>query len=216
MSKSSITYYWGEQNLLIKLGNRTHIRIRALYLAEFLVTTGMATIFLLESLPFNYTIIHWVAYMGAALLYLLASQRFLARMFFSERLLLEQHSLTIIKKTIFSQQVKQYDWRQIGMLHYVGKTAKTDHPLKGKCFDYFGFETQEHLIQTLHNDGNMYFDSPQGRVYFASGVYSWNAEEIVHMMKLYIGSSLQLGPEWDEMLQEQEFNDGHNPEANRY
>ena len=69
------------------------------------------------------------------------------------------------------------------------------------------FETHEHLIQSLHHDGNLYFNTHEGRVYFASGVYSWDAEEMVQMMLLYIGSSLQLGPEWKEMLQEQEFDD---------
>ena len=59
----------------------------------------------------------------------------------------------------------------------------------------------------LHHEGNLYFDSMEGRIYFAPGVYSWNAEELVQIMKLYIGSSLQLGPEWREMLQEQEFDD---------
>ena len=207
MAKRTITYYWGDRNLLIKLGNRTHVRIRALYMAEFLVTSGMATIFLLQSIPFHQTYLHWAAGIGSSVLYLLAAQRFLARMFFSERLLLEPHSLTIIKKTIFSQQVRQYDWRHIGALHYAGKGVKTDHPLKGKSFDYFGFDTQEHLIQSLHHDGNMYFESIEGRVYFASGVYSWHAEEMVQIMKLYIGSTLQLGPEWEEMLQEQELDD---------
>jgi len=207
LAQSKITYYWGEYNLLITLGNRTHVRIRALYLIEFLVTSGMATIFLLQCIPFKHTFVQWTACLGSSVLYLLAAHRFLARMFFTEQLLLEQHYLTIIKKTIFSQHVKRYDWRHIGMLHYEGKGHKTDHPLKGKCYDYFGFETQEQLIQSLHHDGNLYFDSMDGRVYFASGVYSWNAEEMVQFMKLYIGSSLQLGPEWKEMLQEQEFDD---------
>jgi len=193
--------------LLITLGNRTHARIRALYLVEFLFTTGMATLFLLQSSPSKHTFVHWAAGVGASMLYLLASHRFLARMFFTERILLNQQSLTLIKKTLFSQQVRRYDWRYIGALHYEGKGRKTDHPLKGKCFDYFGFETQEHLIQSLHHDGNLYFDTVDGRVYFASGVYSWNAEEVVQMMKLYIGSSLQLGPEWKEMLQEQGFDE---------
>lgn len=115
---------------------------------------------------------------------------------------MDQHSLTLVKKTIFAQQVRRYDWRSVGMLHYEGKTPKTDHPLKGKSFDYFGFETQEHLIQSLHHDGNLYFDTLDGRVYFGAGVYSWDAEEMVQMMKLYNGNSLQLGPEWKEMLQE--------------
>ncbi len=137
------------------------MRIRALYIAELIVTAGMATIFLLQTIPFKHTFIHWTACIGASILYLLAAHRFLARMFFSEQLLLDEYSLTIIKKTLLSQHVSRYDWRHIGALHYAGKGTKTDHPLKGKCFDYFGFETQEHLIQSLHHDGNMYFDSTE-------------------------------------------------------
>lgn len=204
MARRSITYYWGDRNLLIKLGNRTQPRIRALYVVEFLVTTGMATVFLVQSLPFNHTFVNWVATVGASILYLLSAYRFLSRIFFSEHLLLDKQYLTLVKKTIFAQQVRRYDWRRVGTLHYEGKGTKTDHPLKGKCFDYFGFETQEHLIQSLHHDGNLYFDTLDGRVYFAAGVYSWDAEEMVQMMKLYIGSSLHLGPEWKEMLQAQE------------
>lgn len=207
MKKRNITYYWGDRNLLITMGNRTHTRIRALYLVEFLFTVGMATVFLLLALPFKHNFLHWTASLGASVMYLLASYRFLARIFFKEQLLLDQQSLTIIKKSIFSQDIRRYDWRHIGALHYEGKGTKTDHPLKGKCFDYFGFETQEHLIQSLHHDGNMYFDTIEGRVYFASGVYSWSAEEMVQLMKLYIGNSLKLGPEWKEMLQTQEWDE---------
>lgn len=207
MAKQGITYYWGDHSLLITMGNRTHARIRALYLVEFVFTSAMATIFLAQSLPFRHNFFHWTAAIGASSLYVVAAYRFLARMFFTERLLLEQHTLTIIKKTIFSEQIRNYDWRHIGTLHYEGKGVKTDHPLKGKCFDYFGFETQEHLIQSLHHDGNLFFNTSEGRVYFASGVYSWNAEEMVQMMRLYIGNTLQLGPEWQEMLQAQEWDD---------
>ena len=204
MSQRSITYYWGDQSLLITLGNRTNKRIRALYLVEFVFTMAMASIFLLQAMPLKHNFGHWAACIGASAIYLLAANRFLARMFFNERLLLDQQSFTIIKKSLFSQNIKRYDWRQIGTLHYEGKGRKTDHPLKGMCYDYLGFETQEHLIQSLHHNGNLYFDTKEGRVYFASGVYSWDAEEMVQMMKLYIGSSLQLGPEWKEMLQGQE------------
>lgn len=188
--------------MLIKLGNRTQPRICALYVIEFIVITGMATIFLMLSWPFKHNIIHWVAGIGATILYLLSAYRFMSRIFFTERLYLDQQSLTLIRKTIFTYRVRKYDWRRIGVLHYEGKGTKTDHPLKGKSFDYFGFDTQEHLVQSLHHDGNLYFDTPGGRVYFGAGVYSWDAEEMVQMMKLFIGASLQLGPEWQEMLQE--------------
>jgi hypothetical protein len=174
---------------------------------ELLFSAGMASVFLLLAFPFKQNFLHWTACIGASAIFLLAAYRFLARIFFTERLLLDQHSLTIIKRSVFSQKVRRYDWRQIGALHYEGKTTKTDHPLKGKSFDYFGFETQEHLIQSLHHEGNMYFDTYDGRVYFASGVYSWNAEEVVQIMKLYIGSALKLGPEWEKMLQAQEWDE---------
>ena len=59
-----ITYYWGDQSLLITLGNRTNGRIRALYFVEFMFTMAMATIFLLQALPLNHNFVHWVAYRG--------------------------------------------------------------------------------------------------------------------------------------------------------
>lgn len=207
MANRDITYHWGDHTLLINLSNTVNRRIKALYITELIFTSGMATIFLLQSMPFSHNVFNWIAAIGASILYILAAHRFLARIFFSEQLLLDINNITIIRKTLLSRQVNRYNWRHIGELHYEGKAAKTDHPLKGKCFDYFGFETQEHLIQSLHHKGNLYFDTPLGRVYFAPGVYSWDAEKLVQMMKLYTGASLKLGPEWEYMLQEQEFDD---------
>ncbi len=207
MAKENITYYWGNRSLLINLGNRTSRRLRVLYVFEFLFTAGLATIFFIQSMPFKQNYVQWVAATGACLLYVLAARRFLIRMFCSECIMLDEKCVAFVKKTIFSKQVRRYDWRLLGALHYEGKAQKTDHPLKGKCFDYFGFETQEQIIQTLHQDGNLYFDTPQGKLYFASGVYSWDAEEMVQMMKMYMGTSLQLGPEWEQMLQAHEMDD---------
>lgn len=179
-----------------------------MYIAELILTLGMATIFLMQSVPFRHNIINWVAATGASVLYLIAAYRFLARIFFKEQLLLDTDHITIIRNTLLSRHASRFDWKHIGPLHYQGKAHKTDHPLKGRCFDYFGFETQEHLIQSLHHEGNLFFDTPSGRVYFAPGVYSWDAEKMVQMMKLYSGAALRLGPEWDDMLQEeQEFDD---------
>jgi hypothetical protein len=207
LAKQDITYFWGNRSLLINLGNRTSRRLRALYVFEFLFTAGLATVFFIQSLPLKHNYFHWIAASGAALLYFLAGRRFLIRIFFSESIMLDEQCISIIRKNIFKREVRRYDWRLLGALHYEGKGRKTDHPLKGKCFDYFGFETQEQLIQNLHHDGNLYFDTAEGKLYFAQGVYSWDAEELVQMMKLYIGTSLQLGPEWEEMLQAPEMDD---------
>lgn len=205
--RNDIRYSWGQDHLLIDLGNRIEPRIRALFWAEFLFTSGMATIFLMQSLPLGTKWIHWSTGLGASVLYLLASYRFLSRMYFREQVLLERSQLVLIQKGFMRRKVQCYDWEHVGPLHYVGKDKKTDHPLKGRNFDYFGFETHEHLIQSLYQDGSLYFNYGGFPVRFARGVYSWHAEEVVRMMKLYMGDVLQLGSEWAKMMQEQEWDD---------
>lgn len=207
MAKNEIVYLWGKRSLTIKLGNRTSNRLRWLYGFEFLFTSSLATVFFIQSLPIDKNYVHWVGSVGACLMYFLAARRFLLRMFSSEAILLDDQCIAFEKKTMFSRQIRRYDWRLLGTLHYEGKARKTDHPLKGKSFDYFGFETQEHLIQTLHQDGNLFFDTPEGKLHFANGVFSWDAEEMVQMMRLFMGNGLKLGPEWEDMLQAHEMDD---------
>ena len=197
-------YHWGDDHLQIKLGNRTAPRIKALYWGEFIITLGMSTIFLLQAFPIGHSAVHMIAATGSAVLYLLASYRFISRTFYTEELWLDDMFLTIISSTPFKRKLNQYDWDNIGLLHYIGKDTKTDHPLKGQCYDYFGFETQEKLIQNIHEDGNLYFNYCGYRVRFAKGVYSWNAEEIVGMMQLYAGSKLHLGVEWESIMEDSE------------
>jgi len=205
--KNKITYQWGDEHLLIDLGNRSQPRIRILFWAEFILTSGMATIFLLRSFPLTSDIVNLISGLGAATLYILAAYRFLTRMFSKECILLDPGAFTIITSTPFTKAVATYQWDDIGPLHYTGKSSKTDHPLKGNCYDYFGFETQEQLIQNLHHDGNMYFNHKGAPVRFARCVYSWHAEEMVQMMKIYSGPRLRLGPEWKRMMQQAEPDD---------
>jgi hypothetical protein len=207
LPKNKISYQWGNGHLIIALGNNIQPRIKALFWGEFIITFGMATIFLGKSLPFSGNIINWIAGVGAAALYLLAGYRFLSRMLYVEKLFLDADSFTIIERSPFSQKERRYKWKEMGPLHYLGKSEKTDHPLKGGCYDYFGFETQEHLIQSLHQEGNLYFNYCGYPVRFARGVYSWDAEEMVNMMQLYAGDKFKLGMEWARMLQEHEWDD---------
>lgn len=208
--KENITFNWGENHLLIDLGNRIEPRIRILFWMELMLTSGLATIFLLQAFPLNSGWIHWITGVGAALLYFMAAFRFLRRMFFREQVVLDGTHITLVQRTFFSHKSQSYDRRHMGPLHYVGKDAKTDHPLKGRLYDYWGFETHERLIQTLHQDGSLYFNYGGFPVRFARGIYSWHAEEVVRIMKLYCGASLKLGAEWERMLQEQEWDDSQN------
>jgi len=197
-----ILYNWGTSHLQIKLGDRIAPRIKALYWGEFLLTAGMATVFLLQSLPFRASFIHVISGIGSAFLYALAAYRFMTRMMYKEEVWLDEEFLMLVNITPFKRKVSRYSWQDVGPLHYAGKMTKTDHPLKGQCYDYFGFETQEHLIQNMYDEGNLYFNYCGFSVRFAKGVYSWSAEEMIRMMKLYMGDTLRLGPEWKRMAQE--------------
>jgi len=197
-----ILYNWGTNHLQIKLGDRIAPRIKALYWGEFVLTAGMATIFLLQSFPLTASFFNAVAGIGAAFLYGLAAHRFMARMLYKEEVWLDEEFMMLVNITPFKRKVSKYDWHDVGPLHYTGKRSKTDHPLKGQCYDYFGFETQEQLIQNIYDEGNLYFNYCGFSVRFAKGVYSWDAEEMVRMMKLYMGDALRLGPEWKRMEQQ--------------
>lgn len=85
------------------------------------------------------------------------------------------------------------------------KTPQNRPSAKRQCYDYFGFETQEQLIQDIHDEGNLYFNYEGYAVRFARGVYSWDAEEMVRIMKLYAGRSLKLAPEWKQLMQQTSY-----------
>jgi hypothetical protein len=204
---SNITYNWGSDYILIDLGNRVNTRVKALYYAEFILTACMATILMLKISAVSDGFINWLAAILTTTLYALAAYRFFSRMFFTEKIVIDVDSLLIVNTTPFSKKIKRYEWKQMGPLHYVGKTPKTDHPLKGKSFDYLGFETQEHLIQSIHHEGNLYFNYEGFPVRFARCVYSWDAEEMIQMIKIHSGSKLRLGPEWNQILEVQESDD---------
>lgn len=204
---NKISYNWGEDHLAVTIGNNIPVRIRMLFWAEFLFTCGMTTLLLVYLLPAENTIMSLISMSGSALLYMLAAYRLLSRIFSTETLLLDNQSFTIISRNLFNQVTNSFEWKKIGPLHYGGKASKTDHPLKGGCFDYFGFETQEHLIQNIHEDGNLFFNYAGTTIKFARNVYSWDAEEMVNMMKLYAGGRFRLGPEWAQMQQPHEWDD---------
>ncbi len=207
--KAKIKYYWGDNHLLINLGNRIEPRIRIIYWIEFVITVGIATIFLLQSMAVHANWLHVAASVGIGIIYLLASYRFFSRMFFREKIMVSNTHFTLVSQTPFRQRIVSYDWERMGALHYSGKESKTDHPLKGKCFDYFGFDTQERLVQDLHHDGNLFFNYNHAQVRFARGIYSWHAEELVCMIRLYSGTSLQLGEEWKAIMKEVDWTKEH-------
>jgi hypothetical protein len=172
-----ITYHWAKDHLLIDLGNRSDMRIRIYYWMELLFTAGLATVFLIRVWPLA-DWVHLFTVTGAVILYILAGMRFLFRISLREQILLTQNHLTLVRKSLITRKVMQYEWRHMGELHYLGLDQKTDHPLKGHYFDYFGFETNEHFIQNLHRDGSLYFTYHNYPVRFGRLIYSCSTSVI--------------------------------------
>jgi hypothetical protein len=204
MARKEIIYNWGKDYLLIDLGNRIQNRIRLLFIAEFLFIAGIATCLLLIAIPVQGNFTHFVMCIGATITYMLAAYRFLSRLFFNESLYITTKAISIHQQSPFYRSTRTFNWQSISEMHYIGKPHKTDHPLKGNSFDYFGFESQEQLIQRLHHKGNLYFSCEDENIYFARGVYFWDAEKTIRMIKLYAGHEVKLDDELERMVSEPE------------
>lgn len=202
---SEISYHWGENELLIDLGNRTELGIKALFWTELVVTTSLATAILLQSFPIEDSWYNTLGAIASTALYLFASYRFLSRMFSTEKLLLKPQYMQIIKRSPFSYKVNEYEWEYIGPLHYVGERKRASELIKATGLDFFGLNSYEKIFYNLNNDGNLFFNYGGFSVKFGKSVYSWDAEEVVNMMRLYKGDKIVLGPEWDTIMHSHEM-----------
>lgn len=202
--KKSIQYKWGEDHLEIDLGNRVESRVKIILVVEFAVTVIMASVFLMRAFQIEQSIISPLLFLGACLLYGLATYRLISRISFNEKLVITQSHFTIIHKTPISKKTYSYDWRCIGTLHYIGKDIRTHHALQ-QSYDPFGLDREEKLAHDLHQDGNLFFTYKEEPVRFARSIYSWHAEEMVRMMQLYTGSYLKLGAELEYLMATSEW-----------
>lgn len=195
----SITYKWGIDSLTIELGNRTETRMRVLFWAEFVLTAGIATALLINSMSFT-SFFEVIFCFCASALYTIASYRFLVRVFSKEEILLDEYDIVLIRRNFLATRHRHFSWSGISPLFYVGQAKKTPHPLKGDGFGFLGFQSQEHLIQKLNHQGNLYFYYGGHPIHFARNIYAWNAEEMIGMMKLFAGNKLRLAPQLQIIL----------------
>ena len=189
MSKE-VNYLWGDNNLLIDLGGQSVLKKRAFLWSELLLTICFATLFLISSFSFTEGVWGMFAVGCACVLFLLASYRFISRMFASEKLILKPEYLQIINRSPFYYKVEEYDWDGVGTLHYAGqqKAASSDS-----------------LMQYFYNQGSLLFIYNDKEICFGKGMPIWDAEEVVNMMLLYKGDKITLGPEWDLIMHQHEL-----------
>ena len=119
--------------------------------------------------------------------------RYFKRAYRKETLLITKNTLTISSILVGTTQKTDFNIDGITALRYNGKSAKTDHPLKGNSFDYLGFETRELVISEMHNEGNLSFNYEGHIVSFGREVYSWDAEKISNILSDVTGGRLHIG-----------------------
>ncbi len=118
--------------------------------------------------------------------------RYFSRISNKETIFINADTLKIIISSINRKVETEYEIANISDLKYRGKAAKTDHPLKGQSYDYFGFETQELVIAEVHNEGNLSFLYDDKIVCFGRNIYSWDAVEINEILHKITKGHLQI------------------------
>ncbi len=197
--QKGMVYHWGPDYLSVTLSSEMPRRIRWLLIAELLFITGAASIILVQAWSIHIAFLNYLCMAGAALLYFMASYRFISRLYYKEQMLVDAEGITLVYRTPFRRQLAFCPWEEMGPVRYRGMEAKTDHPLKGNSFDYLGFETHENLTRFIHHEGNLHFTFQGKVVPFGRALYSWDAEDLMRMIKIYSGDRLPLGPEWSRM-----------------
>jgi hypothetical protein len=180
--------------LFIDLGNKLNRRVKTLFF--FGILSGIPIIYsgLSYSIEFIQIQMYWLAALFIAILIIgiLVSYRYCIRILRSESLLITSDTFFLITSVFNRSFKKPYEIDKISELNYNGPAHKTDHPLKGQSFDYLGFDTQEKVIASVNDEGNLSFTYGDKQVYFGRAVYSWDAEEINNAITSFTKGKLKI------------------------
>lgn len=184
------------EGTLIEFSKQTNSKVNVILYAEAFLSLIGAIAFLLIAISELYEpgdhLFITIIIACLSLVFFLAFRRYITKATAKESLLISPHTLCIINNSIFQRSQHQYAITEITEMKFLGKQHMTDHPLKGESFDYLGFQTQQEVINTVHDGGNISFSYNGKQIHFGKSVPSWHAEEIDKLIrkatlgKLYI------------------------------
>jgi hypothetical protein len=168
--------------VLMEFTKQTDSKVRVLLYSEAVVSLVGCLAFAYFALvnfnePGDY-LISTIILLCVAIVFFIAFKRYLNKATAKESLLITSNSLTIINTAILSRSQNNYEIDKIVNIQFAGKQHMTDHPLKGASFDYLGFQTQQEVINTVHDEGNLSFVYDDKTVFFGKSVPSWDAEKL--------------------------------------
>lgn len=109
---------------------------------------------------------------------MVCSFRFANSSISSERVIISDKRIILIKKGLLSTQQQEFDRSQIVNFRHLGRAKITNHPLNGQSLDYLGFQTQDKLISEMHGENRLAFDYRENTIAFGNNIYSWDFEAI--------------------------------------
>lgn len=116
-------------------------------------------------------------------LYFWVSYMLLKQAFSYEKLSLGEGIAILEKGSVGKSSSEIYDISKIKNLQYNYQAEpSTEHPLKGKSIDYFGFGANDKVITNMHRDESIAFEYEGKTVYFGKRLYSWDFETIYELI----------------------------------
>ncbi|MBL7712166.1 MAG: hypothetical protein JNL13_06875 [Chitinophagaceae bacterium] len=153
-----------------------------------------------------------VLFLLMAALYGIAAYRFINKALMSEIILIDPAHLQLIRSGFLSKKVQSFNPKLIRQLSYLQRPEAPRHPLAGESFDYFGFQTQQQMINELHGDEKVSFVYEGKTVSFGEHIYSWDFEEIEKIFKEFIGADFRFNEAFEAVFKF-ETEDGGEPEG---
>jgi|GEM_PF-3856302 hypothetical protein len=127
-----------------------------------------------------------------SVVFFIAFKHYITKATSKESIRITPDTFSIVNNSFFRKSELQYEVAGITNMQYRGRKHMTDHPLKGNSFDYLGFQTQQELIDTVHDEGNISFEYEGKTVYFGKSVPSWDAEELDKQLRLVTAGRLYI------------------------
>lgn len=116
------------------------------------------------------------------MLMLIISVRFLSAAIRGEMFIIRKGSFLLETKALFKRKAIEYKFDQVSGLSYIPRSANARHPLAGNTFDYLGFQTEQQVINKLHDDDRVAFFYKGRIVTFGRDLSSWHFDELVDIL----------------------------------
>ena len=174
-----------EHGTLFILSKPFDTRAKILYLAYSIVFAIGGTFFLDLLLRDYLPIVGTIFLLAFSIARFVASYRFGRSSVLEQHLFIDSNELILMDKAIRIQKRQVFELSSVTHFRFLAKPEMSRHPLAGESFDYLGFQTEQKVINEMYGDNRLVFDYNGTTVKFGKNIYSWDFDEIIHVLRFY-------------------------------